>query len=250
MRWRWLILLATLSFVVTLLLHAPAPLLYAWTAGKAATTLRLHGVQGTLADGGFAALTVRDRTVLTDARWTLRPAWLALLQLTADVETGGDTVLRARVSRTPLGKLKLSDVDALSSVKSLLGLAGQAVLPVEGQVRLALQTLALDAGLPTDADGSIEIRGLAWALAREPVVLGDYTAALTTGDSGIVASMANDGGPLELSGEARLQPDRSYDVHIQFRPRPDASPSLVSLMRSAGSPDAQGWYHLRRQGTL
>jgi len=246
----WLILLAALAFVVTLVLHAPAPLIYGWSTAKGTTQTRLHGVQGTLASGGFSAMTVRDRTVLADARWTLRPAWLALLQLTFDVETGGDTVLRARVSRTPLGKLKLSDVDALTSAKSLLGLTGQLLLPVEGQVRLALSTLKLDGGVPTDADGSLEVRGLAWALAREPVVLGDYTAALSTGDSGIVASMANDGGPLELSGEARLANDRTYDLHIQFRPRPEASPSLVTLVRSAGTPDAQGWYHLRRQGTL
>ena len=252
MRARWLIVLATLMFLATLILHTPAAQLYSRNvpAAPAAGAVRLHGVQGTLSQGGFSALTVNNRVVLTDVRWTLHPLWLGLLRLSADLETGGDAVLRASVSRAVFGKLRWSGVDGAASVKTLLGAAGQAMLPVAGQVRLNLPLVLLDAGVPVHAEGTAEIQGLAWTLAREPLLLGDFSATLSTDDKGILAALASGPGPLELTGEARLSENRSYDLHLQLKPRPEASAQLQSLIRSLGQPDVQGWYHIRRQGTF
>lgn len=251
MKLRWLIVLAALAFLATLILHAPAAVLYSRIEAQLpAGAVRLHGVQGTLSQGGFSALTVKNRVVLTDARWTLHPGWLALLRLSADLETGGDAVLRASVSRAVFGKLRWSDVDAAASVKALLSAAGYATLPVEGQMRLNLPRVLVDEGVPVHAEGTADIQGLAWTLAREPLLLGDFSAALSTGDKGIVAALSSGSGPLELTGEARLAEDRSYDLHLQLKPRPEASAQLQSLVRSLGQPDVQGWYHIRRQGTL
>jgi hypothetical protein len=255
MKLPWLIALAALSFLATLVLHAPAALLYSQKEGKPpADAVRLHGIQGTLSRGGFSALTVNNRVVLTDARWTLHPLWLGLLRLSADLAVsgngGGDAVLRASVSRAVFGKLRWSDVDAAASVKTLLSAANQAALPVEGQIRLNLPLVLMDAGVPVHAEGSAELQGLAWTLAREPLQLGDFSAALSTDDKGILATLSSGPGPLELSGEARLSGDRSYDLHMQLKPRPEASAQLQTLIRSLGKPDVQGWYHIRKQGTL
>lgn len=247
---RWLVLLGTLAFLLTLVLHAPAAVLYQWTRPKAPGPTVLHGLHGTLAQGGFASMTVNNRPVLTDARWTLQPAWLALLRLSAEVETRGDTVVRVGLSRGLFGTLRLSQLNAAGSVKSLLGALGQPALPVEGQARLEFPLLRLDDGIPVEARGSAEIQNLAWALAREPLPLGNFTADLSTGDDGIRVDLASGAGPLELSGNARLAPDHAYDLHLQLRPRPQASPQLLSLLRSLGQPDAQGWYHIRRNGSL
>lgn len=250
MKRRYLVLLAVLAFVTTLVLHAPASLLYAWTLGARPGAAALHGMHGTLAQGGFAALTVNQRTVLSDARWTLHPAWLALLRVSLDLETGGDTVARARVSRSVFGPLRLSDISAAGSVKAFLGLLGQPLLPVEGQVRVDAPLLRLDAGVPVEAEGAAQIENLAWTLAREPLALGTFTARFATNDKGVTVTLDSGPGAIELDGTASLAPDRRYDVQLKVRPRPEATAQLVTLVRSLGQPDAQGWYHLRRNGTL
>lgn len=251
MQKRWLLLPALLAFLFTLLLHAPATLTYAWTLGaNKGSNLALYGVNGTLAHGGFAALTINQRPVLQDVEWTLQPAWLAVLRVTADLRSGGDAVARVRVSRSLFGKLRMSGLSAAGSVKSLLQLAGQPPLPVSGQARLDFARLNLDKGLPVEAEGSVEIEDLNWTLARDPLPLGSFNAALTTDKQGILVNFGSGPGPLELGGTATLNGERAYDLNLQLRPRPEAGAQLLSLLRSLGPPDPQGWYHLRRKGAL
>jgi general secretion pathway protein N len=249
MKARWLVVLGGVAFLATLLLHAPAALVYAWVQ-KPAQAVRLHGVHGTVASGGFAALSVNNRTTLRDARWTLRPAWLGLLRVAADVEAGDEAVVRARVSRAPFGALRVSRLNAAGSVKTLLQMLGQPPLPVEGQARLDVPLLRLDGGVPVEAEGGIEVDGLAWTLARNPLALGSFNAAVTTDPQGILASFGSGPGPLEVGGTAVLKPDRSYVLDLQLRPRPGAPEQLLALLRSLGPADGQGWHHLRRQGAL
>lgn len=250
MKRRWLVVLALLSFLVTLVLHAPAATVYAWGRGGATGGTALHGVHGTVADGGFAALTVNNRPVLGQTRWTLHPAWLALLRLSADVEAGGDTVIRLNVSRGLLGTLRLADLNAAGNVKSLMASLGQPGLPLDGQARLDFPLVRLDDGLPVEARGSAQLENLAWTLAREPLPLGSFVADVSTSDKGVTVDLTAGPGPLELTGAATLAPDRAYDMHLQLRPRPQAPQQLLTLLRSLGEPDAQGWYHLRRNGAL
>lgn len=251
-RRRWLVVFTLLAFVVTLVLHAPASLVYAWSRGQqpAPGGPVLHGVHGTLASGGFSGLTVNNRAVLGEGRWALHPWWLPLLRLSADFEAGGDTVIRVGVSRAVFGTLRLSRLHAAGNVKALLGSLGQPALPVDGQARLEFPLIRLDDGRPVEARGSAEIQNLAWTLAREPLPLGSFTADLSTDDKGIRVDLSSGAGPLELSGVATLAPDQAYDVHLQLRPRPQAPEQLLTLVRSLGQADAQGWYHVRRNGSL
>ena len=251
MKKRWIVVLALAAFLVTLVLHAPAALLYAWAQNPAAPSpVRLHGVHGTLADGGFAGLSVNARPTLSDGRWTLLPAWLALLRVAVDFQAGDDAVVRARLSRSIFGALRVSDLTSAGSAKSLLRMLGQPALPVEGQVRLDLPLLRIKGGAPIEAEGSVEIENLSWTLAREPLALGSFNAAVTTDKQGIQVSFGSGPGPLEVGGAATLGAERAYELDLQLRPRPDAPPALLSLVRSLGPADAQGWHHLRRKGTL
>lgn len=251
MKKRWLFTLAGAAFLLTLVLHAPAALLLGGAPDpKKPGQARLHGVYGTLSEGGFAAMSVNNRPVLRSGRWTLHPAWLALLRIAVDFEAGEDAVVRARVSRSVFGTLKLSNLNSAGSVKALLQMAGQPPLPIEGQARLDLPLLRLDKGAPVEADGSIEVESLVWTLAKDPLPLGSFNAALSTDDKGVTVNFGSGPGPLELGGTALLGTDRAYDVNLQLRPRPDATEALLSLLRSLGPPDPQGWYHLRRKGTL
>lgn len=252
MKTRYLVLLGLLAFLATAVLHAPAALLHGWTRGAAPAPGApvLHGVHGSLARGGFAALSVNNRVVLGDTRWTLRPLWLPLLRLTADLESNGDTVVRVRVSRSLFGRLRFAGLNAAGSVKALLSLLGQPAWPVEGQARLDLPLLRLADGVAVEAQGTVALEHLTWLQAREPLPLGSFVADLSTDDKGIRVDLSSGPGPLELSGVATLAPNQAYDLHLQMRPRPQAPEQLLTLVRSLGQADAQGWYHVRRNGTL
>ncbi len=252
MKKRWLFTLGVLAFLGGLLFGMPAALVYAWSHPEKSTrNLRLYGVHGTLVDGGFAALTVNNRPSLTEARWHLHPGWLALLRLSADLDTGGDSQVHMNVSRAVFGKLRLSEITATGNVKSLFGLLGQPNLPVEGQATVDLPLLRFDAGIPIEARGTAEIRDMSWALSKDPLPLGTFSATVTTDDKGILVSLDSAAtGPLDVAGSVTLSREHAYDVHVQLRTRPNAPPALESLVRSLGTVDAQGWYQLRRNGTL
>ena len=251
MKRRWLVLIGILAFLAAAVLHAPADRLYAaLSTRQPEPALALHGVHGTLSEGGVAGISLNRRAWLGEIDWRLRPAWLALLRLTADVEMRGDPQLQLTISRSVLGRLRLNNLDAQGTVKSLLLLAGLPPLPVEGQAHLLIDSVQFSAGLPTQVDGLAEIHGLIWTLAREPMVLGDFIANLASDDKGVFAQLASAAGPVELSGEARLALDRSWDFHLQVKPRPEATPQVLALVRSLGNPDSGGWYHLRRRGNL
>lgn len=251
MRLRWLVLLGALAFALNLALHVPAALLYAWShPEKSGSPTRLEGVSGSLVHGSFAALTMNGRPVLSDVRWELHPWWLALMRLSAEVEAGGDSVVRMTVSRAVFGALRVTDLSAAGSVKALMGVLGQAGLPIEGQARLEMPLLRFDGGVPVEATGNAELQNLAWTLAREPLPLGTFSAALSTDDKGILVSLTSGPGPLELGGTATLNRERAYDVQLSLRSRPDAPPQLQALVRSLGAADPQGYYHLRRSGKL
>ena len=94
------------------------------------------------------------------------------------------------------------------------------------------------------------VRGLGWKLGRESVLLGDYAATLDNETGGVKAEIATLSGVLEISGKARLGDDRSYEVDLQMRPKPNAPPMVPNLVRTLGAPDSQGWYHVRRRGQL
>jgi hypothetical protein len=251
MKKRWIVLLALAAFLLTLVLHAPAALLYAWTLNPSAPAkVRLHGVHGTLAEGGFAGLSIDNRPTLSDGHWILQPAWLALLRVAVDFEAGDDAVVRARLSRSIFGALRVSNLTSAGSAKSLLRMFGQPALPVEGQVRLDVPLLRVAGGVPIEAEGSVEFENLSWTLAREPLMLGSFNAALNTDKQGIQVSFGSGPGPLEVGGSATLGAERAYDVDLQLRPRTGAPDQLLTLVRSLGPPDPQGWHHLRRTGTL
>ena len=55
----------------------------------------------------------------------------------------------------------------------------------------------------------------------------------------------------ELEGVARQRHDRSHDIDLRMRPRADAPPIIRNpSLNGLGQPDANGWYHLKRQGRM
>lgn len=250
MKRRNLILLGLAVFLITAILRAPVATVYAWVSPRLADpALELEGLSGTVSQGRAAQVVYLGRPSMRDLDWSFQP--LRLLIGRASFRLNGRSegvVLDGTVYTVPSGTLTLSDFRLAAPLKAVLAAAGQAFVPMEGQAGADIDSLKLRNNWPVSADGTISVRSLAWKLGREPVPLGDYEARLENETAGIKATIRSLGGALEVAGEGRIGNDRSYELNLRMKPRPDAPPLVPNLVKSLGQPDNQGWYHLRRTG--
>jgi hypothetical protein len=251
-RWLALTVVGLAVFVAAALWHTPMNLVHAWLAPQLAPAqVQLHGVGGHLGSGRASRVDLRGQPLMSDLQWRLQPLQLLLGRAQFRVSGGGQgSVLDGRVAMLPSGTLILGDTRYTAPVAQLAALAGQGNLPIQGQAGLTLDHLRLRNQWPERAKGVVTVRGLGWTLGRETVLLGDYQATVEDATAGIKALIETLGGDLQVRGEARLDPDRSYELELQLRPGADAPPLVNNLVRNLGKPDAQGWYRLRRQGSV
>lgn len=252
MKRRWYITAGTLTFLLAMVLLAPAASLSAWLAPKQApATIELFGVQGTVGSGQAAGLNISGHPALSNLQWSLRSWRLLLGQLAFQLQSGGDTALEGRVGMSLFGTTSVDNLHSEMGIKALLSAIGQPYLPVDGKAALDMDSVRVRKQKIKSADGKIEIHNLAWTLASEPIELGGLTATISTESGAVLVKIEPLPGALEISGDAKLTvSDQSYQAHLQLRPKPDANPLIRNLLSSAGEPDGQGWYHLRRQGIL
>lgn len=243
------VLVGTLSFVISLVLLAPAATVYGWLQPKLGDAVTLAGVEGSLRDGKAAAVLVRGQPLTDKLHWKLSLGELLLARIGLDLESSGSTLMTGHVSKG-FGVIRGTDLRIASGLKALMTAFGQPFAPVDGQASLELTRLKMSGNWPSDAEGTLRIQGLAWTLARDPVVLGDYEADIKPDGSDLLALVHTVGGALDVNGDARAKLDHSYELHLQLRPKADAPPLVINLLRSLGSPDPQGYYHLRREGKL
>lgn len=249
MKRRYLILLGLLSFVVALLLYAPVASLYAWLGPKGTpAVVSLSGIDGTFMTGQASSLQLRGRPLVQGVNWSMQPLSLLWGRATYHLQSRDPQLLFEAQAGSGLGGTRIQDLKLNGGLRAVMAAAGQPFLPVDGQLGLDLERLHLKDGWPTRAEGQLRLVNLAWALARDPVALGDYEATLTPDGKDITVLVTTLSGPLDLNGDGRLYPDRRYELHLQLKPKPDAPPMVVNLVRSLGAADAQGYHHLRYQG--
>lgn len=246
------LLLAGLAFLaISLLVQAPAATVYTWLKPKdRPMPVELMGIEGRVIDGRVAGVARNGSPLLSDLRWQLRPAQLLLGRIGLQLQSTRDPVLLdGAASVTLLGTLRLKDFRANGGLRPLAAAAGFPFVPLDGQLGLDLAQLRMAKGQIREAEGTVELMGLAWALGQ-PTPLGDFRADVTTEGDDIVAKIASVSGPLELSGDARLTPDQNYELNLRARAKPGAPPMLPNLLMQMGPPDAQGFHTLKRQGLL
>lgn len=251
MRTRYLILLAAVVFAVGLFVQIPAAHVYGWVhAASPSLPVTLYGVDGTVVHGRSDEVTVQGRPLLTGLRWQLRAPSLLIGRASYTLSSDNDPLLIDGVAAAGLGGSRLTDFKARGDVRKLAAVFGQAFMPVTGQVGLDLDLLRMRNAWPVEVEGRVAAIELAWALGPEPVRLGNYEATLSNEGDDLLALISTLDGNLEINGDARLKPDRSYELRLQLRPRPNAPPLLNNMLRSLGQPDPQGYFQLQRKGQV
>lgn len=246
---RRLLLAALLVFTLTLVTQVPAALLYGLAKPKESPLL-VHGLQGPWTAGSLSGISLRGRPLVQDLRWQVKPLQLLLGRVALDLEGGGQIATLDGGVAAGLGGVRLDDFRFAGGIKALAAAAGYAFVPVEGRAGGEIAKLIFKGGALDFAEGTVELKSLAWTLARDPLLLGDFRAEISTSPEAVTATISSPTGPLEASGFAKLLPDKSYDVDILVKAKPGASEMLLNYLKTLGAPDPQGFYHLRRRGTL
>lgn len=229
----------------------PASVAYRWFAPA---ELRLAGIEGTLWSGQ-AALGSVGEFGLHEIEWEVRPWSLLLARVSGQVQTrfsGGflDTGIRLGLGGTSFTGLRAAtSLETLSTVLPIRGTRGQASVdftelvlrdgwPVGAVGELRLGEVAVPPLAPTGSGGLIQ-------LGNYSVDFGD-----TSGD-GLAGTFTDQGGPLEVTGSLRLNPNRDYLIEGVVRARADADAALTQgLEFMTGEPDAAGMRTFSLAGSL
>lgn len=245
------VLAGVLAFLSSLIALAPANVVYGWLlSSDLPANVRLYDIKGTLFHGHAGQAQIHGLGV-QDLTWHMHPADLLLGKISLDLTgrmAGGRT--SATVNLGLGNRIGLRHVISTATLSDLAPFLDMDYLPVKGQLGLSLKHAEISHGHLISATGRLNAGELSWTLSQPAVALGDYKAGISTGQQGVVATLSNSSGPLQLSGQCVLTHANTWQVHVRLRARPDAGAKVKELLGNLGRPGPQGWYKLRQRGRL
>lgn len=250
MKTRTLILTGVASFVGFLIAAAPVAAIWPRVAGQV-PALNLSGLSGTVFEGEASAASVGGRIVGRPLHWTFSPWSLLAAQLGYRVAGSLDGLIyEGRVAKSLSGATLVDTMLASGSLKGLLALTGDVGLPLDGEVDAEIDSLKLVGGFPQRVSATIRVGGVRLRLGPNPDALGDFTLDVKTEADVIVARVSPTAGPLDVGGELRLLADRSYEVDLKVKAKPEAPPSVQNLVRTLGQADTDGYFRIKQRAQL
>ena len=241
---RGLILLAVLTFVVGLLSLFPARVAYRWFAPP---EVLLGGIDGTVWNGSARQASVSG-LYLQDLRWRVKPLQLIIGRVAAVVEARpASGFIEGDVSIGIGGSLKVRDMNAslpLNAVATLVNMQG-----LQGSASARFERIVVEDGLPVAADGEFTVADLVAPRVYRGSI-GGYRAEFFTQNNGVVASVEDTDGSIDVAGSLQVSSDRSYQFIAKLAPKPGMPESIERQLRILGSPDDRGQRELRLEGQL
>lgn len=242
-RTRGLVLLTVLIVVITLVITFPARVAYRWASSP---LVKMSGIHGTLWNGSARDFSTNG-VYLRDLTWRMRP-----LQLFAGkmlYEISGSPVSGFLESEVAVGfgdSLTLRDLTAsvpLQMFASATNIAG-----LRGSASLKFERLELVAGRATVIDGTVDVVNLVIPMLSGSS-LGGYRAEFFTQNNGIVASVEDTDGVVDLAGSLQINADKSYAFLGQVVAKPNTPDTLKNQLRYLPPANERGQQELRLEGS-
>ncbi|MDX1515807.1 MAG: type II secretion system protein N [Woeseiaceae bacterium] len=230
--------------LVGLVVLFPARVAYHWFTPPG---VALSGIEGSVWRGRALHASMAG-LYAGNLRWRIAPLSLLSGKLAYRIEAapaGG--FIDGSVGVGFGGDLHVSGLSAslpLAAVESFAGIRG-----IRGMANSRIERLRIADGTPVAADGSVEVADLAVPMIA-PFSIGGYRAEFFTEEDGIVASVEDTDGIVDLAGRLLLSPDRSYQFLGQLAPKPDTPERIREQMKFLGTANARGQYELRLEGSL
>lgn len=239
---RGLLLVAILAAVTALVVMFPARIAYRWVSSP---FVSMSGIEGTIWAGSAREFSTNG-IYLRDVTWSMRPLHIvtgkALYKVSGSPVSGFfDCELAAGLG----GKLTLRNLSAslpLQMFAQAINVPG-----LQGNASVQLERLELVDGRAAAMDGTVDIADLK-APMLSSAVLGGYRAEFFTQNNGIVASVEDTDGVIDLAGSLQLNPDKSYAFLGQVIAKPGAPEALQQRLRTLPATNDRGQREIRLEG--
>lgn len=235
---------AIVSFIAVLVASFPARVAYRWFAPA---SIKLNQIRGTVWSGSADAAEAAG-FYLQDVTWAFRPLRLLSGKLAYGIsaspalgfiDTGMEVGVTGDIAFTNLrGSLPLRLAEQASGMQGL-----------RGEANIRMERLRLRDGIPVAADGEVVISGLVAPLIYRDSI-GGYRAEFFTQNSGVVASLEDTDGVVDLAGSVQIAPDGTYQFTALLAPKATTPASLRQQMQFLGTANARGQYEMRLEGRL
>ena len=239
-----LIKVGIVTFIAGVILLFPARVAYQWFAPAG---LSVSGISGTIWVGS-ASEADANGVYLRDLNWHIRLFDFATLKLGFAVRTKlASGFIEGDVAFGVTGTVIARNIRAslpLSTIQSATGIPG-----LRGNLSAQFTVLKLDGGLPVAADGNLEVSALIAPFIHRNSI-GGYKAEFLTQDSGVIASIEDTDGIIDLAGSLQIFADRSYLFVALIGAKPETPANLRQQMQFLGSANDRGQHEMRIEGQL
>jgi hypothetical protein len=247
----WIPLCCSL-LLIFILLQAPATLL-ALGLQQQRPDFTISAVSGSVWSGyayGLGGQWHDQQLALDTLHWRLRP--LSLLSLSPTVELRaelGSQRYSGRVSWLPGDRLRLRQVQASLPARMLS--SSSAPLPLAGQIRVELESLAIDAGRITGAEGRVVLQDVSLTGSDAGLPLGSFAAELSHSAQGeLVATLFDLGGVLQLDSQISMNLQGYYHMQAEVAVRQGGDERLRQWLPLVGEDMGNHRYRLSPRGQL
>jgi general secretion pathway protein N len=241
---RRLLIIGLITLLIGLVVKFPARVAYQWFAPPG---ISVNGITGTVWRGAAGHVSAQG-FYIGNVVWRFKPLRLIAGKLAYGVVGRPATgFVEGDIAVSLAGNLHISDLAgtlALSELAATTQIAG-----LDGAASLRVENIEVSDGFPVSARGSLEVAGLMLPLVSQAPI-GGYRAEFFTQEDGIVASVEDTDGAIDLAGSLKLDRDRVYQFIGQVAAKPETPQQVRDQMRFLGSPDDRGQYPIRLEGQL
>ena len=238
------VIIGVITLLLGLLVVFPARVAHHWftPAGVA-----ISGIQGSIWHGS-ANEAAADGLYMRDIEWRLNALRIFTGQLSYSVEaTPVSGFLESDVSIDFSGTLTLSNLTAALPLELLADAVN--VPGLQGNVSLTFERMEIVDGLTTAAQGTAQIADLVIPIFGR-ASLGGYKAEFFTQSNGVMASIEDTDGVLDLAGSFQVRADRSFEFIALVIAKPEAPQGIRQLLQTLPLANERGQRELRYEGIL
>lgn len=242
-RRRGLIFIAIVTLLAALVVTFPARVAYQLAAPS---FLKLSGITGTIWNGSAREFSTNG-VYLRKVEWSMRPARLltgrAVYEVTGSPASG---FFQSDIELGLGGSLSIRELTA--SLPLQMFERAVAVPGLRGNGNLKIERLELVDGRATALDGTIDVDDLVVPMVYR-ASLGGFRAEFFTQNNGIMASVEDVEGVVDLAGTLEVAPDRTYSFLGYLTPKPNTPDALTSRMQYLPRTDQPNQRELSLEGS-
>jgi len=239
-----LIVVGCVTLLASLIYFFPARVAYQWLP---APTFNLGGISGSLWNGQ-ASQVQSGSLYMQDLHWRIKPLSLFTGQLRYQIEgSPASGFIDGQVSLKLSGAVTGSDLRgsmSLQPFEQLIGIRG-----LSGMLNGEFERLVIENGLLVAANGQFEVSDLI-APNIHRASIGGYRAEFSTQETGVVASVEDTDGLIDVAGSLQLSADRTYKFMALLAPKNNTPANVRQQLQLLGSANERGQHELRLEGQL